>query len=54
VEVIDLTGEVIKLFSTTENIDHMVGEIAKAEPVPLQDLTIEAEMLDGYCKRFGK
>jgi hypothetical protein len=32
----------------------MAGDISKADPVPLEDLTIEVEMLDLYCKRFGK
>ena len=54
VEVIDLTMEVAKLFNPAETIDKMVGEIQKSQPVPLDELSIEAEMIDGYCKRFGK
>lgn len=54
VEIVDLTNKVIQLFKPTENIDQMVGEITKTEPVPLEDLTIEEEMLTGFCMRFGK
>jgi len=53
-EIIDLTDQISQLFKPTENIDKMVAEIEKTAPVPLDDLTIEEDMLDGYCKRFGK
>jgi hypothetical protein len=42
------------LFHPTENIDQMAAEIVKTEPVPLEDPTIEEEMLGLYCIRFGK
>jgi hypothetical protein len=54
VEVVDLTGQIAQLFKPAENIDKMAGEISKSEPVPLEDLDIEQELWDLYCKRFGK
>ncbi|MFZ4705090.1 MAG: hypothetical protein ACOYMF_03680 [Bacteroidales bacterium] len=54
IEVVDLTNQIAQLFKPTENIDKMAKEIADNEPVPLEDLSIENEMLDLYCKRFGK
>jgi len=53
-EIVDLTDQIAQLFKPTENIDKMAGEIKKEEPVPLEDLDIEQEMLDLYCERFGK
>ncbi|MCX6277986.1 MAG: hypothetical protein NT004_07800 [Bacteroidetes bacterium] len=54
VEIIDLTNLIAQLFKPTENIDKMAGEISKVQPVPLEELTIENEMLDLYCHRFAK
>jgi len=53
VEVIDLTNAIAQLFKPTENIDKMADEIGKIQPVLLEELSIENEMLDMYCKRFG-
>ena len=53
VETVDLTRAVMKLFKAGEQIDAMAGEIIKSDPVPLEDLTMEEELLDLYCKRFG-
>jgi hypothetical protein len=53
VEIIDLTNQIAKLFNPKENIDNMVGEIRKQDPVPLEQLSVETDMLDLYCKRFG-
>ena len=54
VEVVDLTSEVAQLFNPKENIDKMAGDIRKAEPIPMDEMSIENDMLDGYCNRFGK
>lgn len=53
-QTIDITGEIVKLFNPKENIDEMSREIAKNDPVPLEDLTIEAELFDMYCARYGE
>ena len=54
VETVDLTSKVAGLFGPKDNIDKMAAEISKQAPVPIDDFSIETEMLDGYCKRFGK
>ncbi|MEI6140381.1 MAG: hypothetical protein WCP85_14020 [Mariniphaga sp.] len=54
IEIVDLTTQVSQLFNPTENIDNMVGNIKKDQPIPLDKLSIEAEMIEGYCNRFGK
>jgi hypothetical protein len=54
IQVVDLTKQVAALFQPTENIDKMAAEISKQSPVPIEELTIETDMLDGYCKLFGK
>lgn len=54
VEIVDLTTQVSQLFNPTENIDKMVGEITKSQPIPLDELSIESDMIELYCKRFGK
>ncbi len=54
VQTVDITNEMVRLFKPTENIDEMLKEIQKTDPVPLEELTIEQEMLDLYCTRFGK
>ncbi|MEI6681388.1 MAG: hypothetical protein WCO44_02110 [Bacteroidota bacterium] len=54
VEIVDLTAKVAQLFNPGENIDKMAAEISKQEPIPLREFSIENEMLDGYCARFGK
>ncbi len=53
-EVVDLTNQVAALFQPKENIDKMAADIAGQAPLPIDELTIETEMLDGYCKMFGK
>jgi hypothetical protein len=53
-EVVDLTSQVAQLFQPKENIDQMSREISAQLPVPLDEMGIEQDMLDGYCKRFGK
>jgi hypothetical protein len=53
-EIVDLTNEIVRLFKPLENIDKMAGEIRNVQPVPLEDLTIEEDMMDGYAKRYGK
>jgi hypothetical protein len=54
VEIIDVTNDLVKLFKPKENIDKMCNEIAKTDPVPLEELTLEEDMLDLYCTRYGK
>jgi len=54
VGIVDVTNAVVQLFNPRENIDKMGEEIRKQPPVPLEELGIETEMLDMYCKRFGK
>ncbi|MEI7492139.1 MAG: hypothetical protein WCK92_12125 [Bacteroidota bacterium] len=53
-EIVDLTKQVAALFQPKENIDKMAGEIAGQAPIPIEEMGIETEMLDGYCKMFGK
>ncbi|MEI6434606.1 MAG: hypothetical protein WCP32_07165 [Bacteroidota bacterium] len=53
-ELVDLTNLIAQLFKPLENIDKMEGEISKVQPLLLEELTIENEMLDLYCHRFGK
>ena len=53
-EVVDLTNQVAQLFQPKENIDKMAADIAAQAPVPIDELGIEAEMLDYYVKLFGK
>lgn len=52
-EVVDITEQIVQLFNPKEDIHKMMEEIRKTEPVPLEDLTIEDEMLDGYCRKFS-
>jgi hypothetical protein len=54
IEVIDLTKQVAALFQPKEDIDKMAIEISRQEPVPLNEFSIEAELLDYYCQKFGK
>ena len=54
IETVDLTSEICKLFDPTEDIATITEEIRKNAPIPLEDLSIEEDMLNGYCKRFGK
>jgi len=54
IQVVDLTKQVAALFQPTENIDKMAAEITKQSPIPIEELSIETDMLDGYCKLFGK
>ena len=54
VVIVDLTNQVAQLFQPKENIDKMAADISKEQPVPLDELGIESEMLDLYCQRFGK
>ena len=53
-EIVDLTKQVAALFQLKENIDKMSADIAAQAPVPIEELGIEMDMLDGYCKMFGK
>lgn len=53
-EVVDLTNQVAALFQPKENIDKMAAEISKQQPIPIDEFGIETDMLDGYCKMFGK
>jgi len=54
VEIIDLTSQVAALFQPKENIDKMAADISAQPPIPLDEMEIETEMLDYYCKLFGK
>ena len=54
VEIVDLTSQVAALFNPKDNIDKMAGEMTKQDPIPIDQLDIENDMIDGYCKRFGK
>jgi hypothetical protein len=54
IETVDLTSQVAALFGPKENIDRMAADIQSNPPVPIGELTIEMEMLDGFCQRFGK
>jgi hypothetical protein len=53
-EVIDLTNQVAALFQPKENFDKMAADIAGQAPVPIEELGIETDMLDGYCRMFDK
>jgi hypothetical protein len=52
-EIVDLTNEVVQLFQPKEDISKMGKDIMKEKPIPIDEFTIEAEMLDAYCRRFG-
>lgn len=54
IETVDLTALVAQLFNPKENIEKMSGDISKQPPVPPVEMTIETEMLDLFCQRFGK
>ena len=54
IQVIDLTNQVAALFQPKENIDKMAADIAGQAPVPIEELGIETDMLDGYCRMFDK
>jgi hypothetical protein len=54
IEIVDLTNQVAALFQPKEDISKMAADIANQPPVPIEELGIETDMLDGYCQRFGK
>jgi hypothetical protein len=54
VDTVDITVQVAQLFKPEENIDKMIMEIRNTAPVPLEELTIEEDMLTLYCERFGR
>ncbi|TRZ76096.1 MAG: hypothetical protein D4R97_01330 [Bacteroidetes bacterium] len=54
IEIVDLTSKIAQLFQPKENIDQMSKDISAQQPIPIDEFGIETEMLDGYCKRFGK
>lgn len=54
IQIVDLTKQVALLFNPKEDIDKMAEEILKNKPVPLDELVIEQDMLDGYCRMFEK
>ena len=53
-EIVDLTKQVAALFQPKENIDKMAADISGQPPVPIEEMGIETDMLDGYCRMFGK
>lgn len=53
-EIVDLTNQVAALFQPKENIDKMAADIAAQAPVPIDEMGIETDMLDYYCKLYGK
>ncbi len=53
-EIVDLTSQVAALFQPKEDISKMAADIAGQPPVPIEEMGIETDMLDGYCRRFGK
>jgi hypothetical protein len=54
VEIVDVTDKIIPLFNPKGDNEKIIAEIGKAEPIPLADLSIEEDMLNGFCQRFGK
>jgi hypothetical protein len=54
IQVVDLTKQVAAIFQPKENIDKMAADIVSKSPVPIEEMTIETDMLDGYCKMFYK
>jgi hypothetical protein len=54
VEIVDLTSQVAQLFQPKENIDPMSKDISAQQPIPIDEMGIETDMLDLYCQRFGK
>ncbi|MCX6246465.1 MAG: hypothetical protein NTW10_01920 [Bacteroidetes bacterium] len=54
IEIVDLTSQVAQLFQPKENIDQMSKDISAQPPIPIDEMGIETDMLDGYCIRFGK
>lgn len=53
-EVVDLTNQVVQLFQPKENIDKTAAEISNLQPGPIDEFAIETDMLDGYCRLYGK
>lgn len=53
-ETVDLTSKVAALFQPKENIDKMAAEMTRQAPVPIEEMTIESEMIDQYCGMFAK
>ncbi len=53
-ELVDLTDQIAQLFKPENDFKKMAGEVKNTEPVNLDELTIEADLFDLYCTRFGK
>jgi hypothetical protein len=54
IETVDLSRQVCALFKPAEDIENFLKEIEKVDPVPIEEMGIEEEMLVGFCTRFGK
>lgn len=54
IKTIDVTDRMVKLFNPKGDFEKTMKEIAKTEPMPLQEMSIEEDMLNLYCTRFGK
>lgn len=53
-QTVDLSLKVAALFNSSEEISKMAGEMTRQEPVPLDEMDIDGDILDLYCRRFGK
>ena len=52
IEIIDVTDQIVQLFKPKEDIAKMEQEIRNIAPIPVEDLTVEKDMLDLYCTKF--
>lgn len=53
-KTVDVTAAVVKLFNPPANVEQTLKEIEKTEPVPIQEMLIDEEMLNVYAARYGK
>jgi hypothetical protein len=54
IEIVDLTSQVAQLFQPKVNIDQMSKDISAQQPIPIDEVGIESDMMDQYCQKFGK
>lgn len=44
IEIVDLTMQVARLYNPTGNFERTAGEMAKMDPIPLEELTMEEQI----------
>jgi len=48
-----MTDQITKLFETKKDISAMVKDLRKNDPIPLDEIQIDQEMLDLYVRKFN-